>query len=400
MTESMRSQGMRDMLPDDMASFRRIEGAFREVCLGWGYQEVRTPTVEHLFLFTQAGTLSPQMLDRVYSFLDWDGWSGERVVLRPDSTIPTVRLFLENMSEQSLAKLFYVQNVFRFEQGDESREDWQCGVELLGDAHQAGDVELILMAEEALGRLGLRPDVTLSHPGIVRAILDAAGLSNTEQLALYDRVLEGDLSALDEVEERLPGSSSVRSLLTTDGVGPSYLENLQTVLSSGVPGILHPIEELSAISRMLAEVDQPHRIVPLGVRNFEYYTGPVFALHAGGQRIGGGGRYDALAGQIGATNVPASGFALEMEKISELLEEHEEAAPPVTIRSDGPDAMGRAFALAVALRRTHRSVALTVHGDDAAHVVVSATSYIVAVNGATGEELTEIEDVIRAVTGS
>ena len=97
MQDSMRPPGMRDMLPDDMERFRLIESAFRTACLGWGYREVRTPTIERLHLFTAAGTLSPQMLDRVYSFLDWDGWSGERVVLRPDSTIPVARLYVEKL---------------------------------------------------------------------------------------------------------------------------------------------------------------------------------------------------------------------------------------------------------------------------------------------------------------
>jgi histidyl-tRNA synthetase len=399
MAESSRSKGMRDMLPDDMARFRRIESAFRETSLGWGYEEVRTPTVEHLFLFTQAGTLSPQMLDRVYSFLDWDGWSGERVVLRPDSTIPTVRLFLENMVDEAGAKLFYVQNVFRFEQGDESREDWQCGVELLGDAHEGGDVELILMAEEVLGRLGIAPEVKLSHPGMVRAVLDRAGLSHAEQLALYDRVLEGDMGALDEVGARLPGGSSVRGLLTTEGEGPAYLENLRTVIGPEVPGIEDPIGELAAVSQMLTEVDQTHRIAPLGVRNFEYYTGPVFSLFSGGRRVGGGGRYDALAELVGDRSVPASGFALEMEVVADLLEEREEAAPTVTIRPESPASVGRAFALAVALRRVQASVALTRSDAEAPHVVVSSNTYVVATNGSSPQELTEIADVIRAITG-
>ena len=73
MTDSMRCRGMRDLAPEDMALFRQIETVFRDVCTGWGYQELRTPVVEHLHLFTSAGTLSPQMLGRVYSFLYWDG---------------------------------------------------------------------------------------------------------------------------------------------------------------------------------------------------------------------------------------------------------------------------------------------------------------------------------------
>ena len=84
-----RCKGMRDLSPVEMKIFRLVEDTCRECCLKWGYGEVRTPTLEYLHLFTSAGTLTPNMLGKVYSFLDWDGWSGERVVLRPDGTIPT-----------------------------------------------------------------------------------------------------------------------------------------------------------------------------------------------------------------------------------------------------------------------------------------------------------------------
>src|SRR5438105_6009648 len=195
MEDSMRPPGMRDMLPDDVERFRIIESAFRTACLGWGYREVRTPTLERLHLFTAAGTLSPQMLDRVYSFLDWDGWSGERVVLRPDSTIPVVRLYSERLERGSVAKLFYRQSVFRFTDGDAPREEWQCGVELIGDTGRAGDVELVTLALDALGAIGV-DDVTirLSHAGVVRAVLAAAGLTLDEQSAAYDRLLGGALA--------------------------------------------------------------------------------------------------------------------------------------------------------------------------------------------------------------
>ena len=171
MLDSMRCPGMRDWLPVEMARFRRIEQAFRDVCLAWGYEEVRTPTIEHLHLFTSTGTLFSQMLGRVYSFLDWDGWTGERVVLRPDSTIPVARLYAEHVEAGVIKKLFYVQNVIRFAQGDESREDRQCGIELVGDTQPMGDIELVLVASDVLQRLGLEIEIKLSDPGILRAIL-------------------------------------------------------------------------------------------------------------------------------------------------------------------------------------------------------------------------------------
>ncbi len=147
-----RCKGFRDLSPKEMAKFRLIEGIFRDCCLKWGYQEVRTPTLEYLYQFTSVGTLTPGMLRRVYSFLDWDGWSGERVVLRPDGTIPVARLYIDSM-KKGLSRLFYVTNIFMFEEtGKKSRERWQCGAELIGINSPIADVELIALALDVLQR--------------------------------------------------------------------------------------------------------------------------------------------------------------------------------------------------------------------------------------------------------
>ena len=58
--EALRSRGMHDIGPDEMRRFRRVEARFLEVTAAGGYQEIRTPTVEPLHLFTSAGALSPQ----------------------------------------------------------------------------------------------------------------------------------------------------------------------------------------------------------------------------------------------------------------------------------------------------------------------------------------------------
>jgi histidyl-tRNA synthetase len=64
-----RCKGFRDLSGLDMKKFRLIEDAFRGVCLSWGYQEVRTPTLEYMHLFTSTGTFTPSLLNKVYSFL-------------------------------------------------------------------------------------------------------------------------------------------------------------------------------------------------------------------------------------------------------------------------------------------------------------------------------------------
>jgi histidyl-tRNA synthetase len=183
--KNQKCKGMQDLLPGDMLRFGRIEDTFRTCCGSWGYQEVRTPTLEYLYLFTATGTLTPGMLSKVYSFLDWDGWSGERVVLRPDGTIPVARLYIDNLSGQQSARLFYVTNIFAFEgTGKENRERWQCGAEFFGGAKFAPDVEIILLAEDVIRKLGIRNvKLQLSHAGLVKALLKEFKLSPAEIIA-------------------------------------------------------------------------------------------------------------------------------------------------------------------------------------------------------------------------
>ncbi len=382
-----------------MARFRRIEDAFRAVCLGWGYREVRTPTIEHLYLFTAAGTLSPQMLDGVYSFLDWDGWSGERVVLRPDSTIPAARLYAESLAGEAPAKLFYVQNVFRFQDGDDTREDWQCGVELIGATPRLGDVELIVMAGEALGRLGIETQLKLSDPGILRAILEQAGLSHADRTAVYDRILAGDASALDGLQGSLTGAPPLGQTLSREGAGAAYVNNLHSLLTAAVPGVEGPLDELTAICEMLDAIGIETVVAPLLVRDFEYYTGPAFQLFAGDTRVGGGGRYDALVSQIGGESVPASGFALDMEPLLALIGDETGEDAMISIRCESGGSPAAALALAVELRRQDFAVEVGGASERARHITVSGDGFLVAVNGSKPRRAASIEDVVRAVAG-
>jgi histidyl-tRNA synthetase len=338
-TTTQRSRGMRDLLPEEMDRLRAVEDAFARTCRAWGYREIRTPAIEPLHLFTSAGTLSPQTLDRVYSFLDWDGWSGERVVLRPDSTIPTARLYAERLDGGRIAKLFYAQSVFRFTDDGSSREEWQCGVELIGETGGSGDAELALLALETLRAAGLS-DITirLSHAGLVRAVLAAAGLTPEEQSAAYDRLLDGDLTTVDEVEARLPQlNAPLRLLFDVEGAGSGFIANLRGSLASAIPALTAPLDELASTIAVLEARGVRPAIQAVLARNFEYYSGLVMKLDAGGARVAIGGRYDDLIGLVGGCPVPASGFALYLGNILDVLPTSHGAAggPRVVVQADG-----------------------------------------------------------------
>ncbi|HUU08158.1 MAG TPA: ATP phosphoribosyltransferase regulatory subunit [Dehalococcoidales bacterium] len=348
-----RCKGMRDLSPAEMKVFGQIEGLFRDGCLKWGYEEVRTPTIESLHLFTSTGTLTPGMLGRVYSFLDWDGWSGERVVLRPDGTIPVARFYIDSMADKGLAKLFYITNTFIFEEtGKENREKWQGGAELIGVNSVAADMELVILALEVLQSLGIKGvELRLSHAGVIRALLTRLGLSPEEQASLFDQILEGNTRALARLKPGDSGQKEALALLLERKEKSTRFLREAKALS---PEIERPLNNLIEVAELLEALGYDYLIDIASGRGFEYYTGVIFQLSAGNKKIGGGGRYDALIPLMGGKDVPASGFALYLNQLMKLLKPKTELKTSgrkilIRAKADRPEILTEGFSLAKSL---------------------------------------------------
>jgi histidyl-tRNA synthetase len=342
---------LRDLSPAEMKLFRQIEGIFRDSCLKWGYEEVRTPTIESLHLFTATGTLTPGMLGRVYSFLDWDGWSGERVVLRPDGTIPVARFYIDSMAAKGLAKLFYITNTFIFEEtGKENREKWQCGAELIGVNSVAADVELVILALEVLQSLGIKGvELKLSHAGVIRALLTRLGLSAEEQASLFDQILEGNTKALARLKPGDRGQKEALALLLERKERSTRFLREAKKLS---PELERPIDNLIKVAELLEALGNDYLFDIASGRGFEYYTGVIFQLCARNKKIGGGGRYDALIPLLGGRDVPASGFALYLNQLMKLLKPETEpktTSKTILIKADRPEILKEGFRMAKSL---------------------------------------------------
>ncbi len=354
---NQKCKGMQDLFPHDMLRFRHIEDVFRNCCLEWGYREVRTPTLEYLHLFTATGTLTPSMLGKVYSFLDWDGWSGERVVLRPDGTIPIVRLYSGNLSESEIARLFYVTNIFAFEEtGKENRERWQCGTEFFGGAKGTTDVEIILLAKEVVRRLELKSvELQLSHAGLVKSLIKELKLSLGEEAKVTSRVLDGDWQALMEaksINTELNGLLS--QFLNLEGKSSSFLQNVKALSQQASPDFRSSLEDFINITTLLDDLNCSYEIDLKAIRGFEYYTGACFQLLANGEKIGGGGRYDNLVPLMSGRDIPACGFALYVDSIMKMLplEENKGSGCEVLLKSEEltPETAKTCFILAQSLR--------------------------------------------------
>ena len=158
MAITTRPRGTNDILPAKIGIWHKIEDTIRRICHQFGYEEIRTPIFEHTELFERGiGEATDIVEKEMYTFTD----RGQRsITLRPEGTAPVVRAFLENKLYGGTlpAKVYYVGPMFRYErpQAGRYRQFNQFGIEALGGADPALDVEMILIPIEVYKAVGLK----------------------------------------------------------------------------------------------------------------------------------------------------------------------------------------------------------------------------------------------------
>ena len=117
--------------------------------------------------------------------------------------------------------------------------------------------------------------------------------------------------------------------------------------ASSMRGLSEVVE--CAIAEGVAESDLQ---VDLGLtRDIAYYTGMVFDVTAGGQTVGGGGRYDGLTRALGSdVDVPSLGFAYNVDALSAVIPSVEFPRDGVFVAPNGPDAGAAAAQYAAEVR--------------------------------------------------
>ena len=401
-----RCKGMRDLSPDDMALFRRLAGICRDCFVKWGYREVRTPTIEYLYLFTSAGTLTPSMLGKVYSFLDWDGWSGERVVLRPDGTIPVARLYTESM--KGLARLFYTANMFTFEESvGKNRERWQCGAELIGAGSSVADAELMVLSMEIIKKLGLKDvELRLSHAGLIKVLLSELNLTPDEQHRMFDSILDGDTTLLVKAGRKSPEFGDLLlPLLDVKGQSTGLLRDRRALLCRNIPEIRAPLDDFLQAVSILDDLGLKYQINIASGTGFEYYTGIIFQLFMGKEKIGGGGRYDDLISAMGGGDVPASGFAIYLDRLMGRMKTESIISPVaqrILIKALSGLNIKEAFKIADALRQAGCIAEIDLDGRDADWILeVKSASAMTLINKAKSQrtDVRSVDMVLKLLEG-
>ena len=356
--------GMQDTLPGECARKRSLEQEIRRLFASHGYQEIETPILEYYDALDDATWgYRPEHLWKTF-----DG-KGRILAVRPDSTIPAVRLAAGRLGDSPLPlRLCYVQPAtkFRYDTLSMLCEETQCGVELMGEGSAQADAECIALAIEALRLAGLRDfQVELGQAGFFAGFMQEAGLDDRQCAAVRELTEQKNALGIQLYLEKLAVSADVAQRLQRLPMlygGPEVLDEAEALTAH--PLCRAAVKNLRDILSLLEAYGCADCVsVDLGMTHeANYYSGMIFRGMTAelGQPLLSGGRYDDLPARYGR-EIPATGFALSMKLLMIALERQGAAftvpVPDVLLAFD-PVCLKRAIDWAQEQRASGRSVAM------------------------------------------
>jgi histidyl-tRNA synthetase len=232
--------------------------------------------------------------------------------LRFDLTVPLTRFFASNHAKlPRVLKAIQIGPVFRAERPQKGRyrQFLQCDIDILGEASELAELELVSAALAALASVGIYDaTVRVNDRRVLAAELSALGISNQEQAMIAIDKL--DKIAIEGVQEELKQHYGAELAI-------KVANWIQDSNSSALPAELSWVKNLPDASQV--------RFDKTLVRGMGYYTGAIFEIEHPGSAsaIGGGGRYDNMVGKWSGTDTPAVGLSLGIERILDLLPSEE-----------------------------------------------------------------------------
>jgi len=308
-------RGFKDILPQDIKKWQKLEKVARETLESFGYKEIRTPILEKTTLFARGVGETTDIVEKeMYTFLDK---SGESVTLRPEGTAGTVRAFIDNHLENyPFKKYYYIGPMFRYERPQKGRlrQFRQIGIEVFGIDNPAVDAEVVLVDKIMLNRLNIRD---------LRIEINNIGCPNcrpeySKKLKEYFQAHKNELC--NDCKRRLD-RNPLRILDCKNKTCSQIAKNAPKITEFVCDNCKTHYEKVkeNLVALGIEFEENPHL-----VRGLDYYTKFVFEIitdKLGAQgTVSAGGRYDNLVEQLGGKPTPGIGFASGCERLIELMD--------------------------------------------------------------------------------
>lgn len=333
--------GMKDILPEEMFIRDYLINIIKKTYGSFGFTSIETPAMEHIEnLLSKQGGDNEKLIFKILKRgekLKLENIKDENDLvdagLRYDLTLPLARYYSNNQANlPNPFKALQIGNVYRADRPQKGRfrQFTQCDIDILGEASNLAEIELILATTKALSEIakGKHFTVRINDRRILMAMALYAGYDEDNIgnvfiiLDKMDKIgMEGvkkELTELDGEEKCSKYLSLFEGLKDNTEAILSLKDKLKGFIEDGV------LEGLCEIMDTVLEVNtNDFSLVfdPTLVRGMGYYTGTIFEVSMEGfsGSVAGGGRYDKMIGRFTGNDTPACGFSIGFERIITIL---------------------------------------------------------------------------------
>jgi histidyl-tRNA synthetase len=308
-------KGTKDILPNEVGEWQRVEEKCRSIFELYGYRELRAPILEATELFERStGQTSDVVTKEMYTFTDK---AGRSITLRPEYTPSVVRSIIENrlFLQAEPMRYYYIGPMFRYDKPQKGRyrQFHQADIEVFGEKDPAIDAEIIEMAHRLLSEFEVADPVTM---------VNSVGCQNCRPGYLKEL-----RNQVERVREALCADCQRKAVANPLRIFDCKVEACQK-LSESFPRIIDFLcaqceDHFKRFRSYLDFYNIPYRIEPRLVRGLDYYTKTTFEIISGDlgaqNAILGGGRYDDMMKQFGGPDICGIGFAMGMERLLSVV---------------------------------------------------------------------------------
>lgn len=307
-------RGFKDILPGEVELWQAVESAARQILEDFGFKEIRIPIMERTELFARSIGEDTDIVEKeMYTFADR---KGDLITLRPEATASIVRAYIQHRlyAADPVQKFYTIGPMFRRERPQKGRyrQFYQINAEIFGVQSGLADVQLIFLLVTLFSRLKVSD---------VKAHINSLGCPKCRPK------FKAELSKfLASISDRLCSDCLRRKdrnpLRVLDCKVPACREAM-----SKAPAIVDFLcedckNDFDQVQSMLARLGVAFVVDKNLVRGLDYYARTTFEIQTGSlgaqNAIAGGGRYDGLVRELGGPDIPATGFAIGFDRLTEL----------------------------------------------------------------------------------
>jgi histidyl-tRNA synthetase len=307
-------RGFKDILPGEVELWQEIERVARQLFEDFGFKEIRIPIMEKTELFARSIGEDTDIVEKeMYTFADR---KGDLITLRPEATASICRAYIQHKlyAKDPVQKFYVIGPMFRRERPQKGRyrQFYQINAEIFGVQSPLVDVQLIFLLIKLFTRLNVADLAAhINSLGCPKCRPDFRAALSEFLLNVNDKLCSNcirrrDRNPLRVLDCKVP---SCREALTD---APSIMDYLCDDCS----------KDFAEVKAKLAKLGIPFVVDKRLVRGLDYYARTTFEIQTqslGAQSaVAGGGRYDGLVKELGGPDIPATGFAIGFDRLTEV----------------------------------------------------------------------------------